>query len=579
MKLSTISILGDLNEAQKEVVKRTEGHILVLAGPGSGKTLTIVRRIAYLMHQGVSPENILAVTFTNRAAREMKERLRSLLGNVTHKAFVGTLHLLGLRIIRENVLGEWLVINREEQMNLLGPIVKGTGRRAADVLDRISYAKSVCVDPHEETKRVFDEYHAALSAQNAVDFDDLILKPIELLGDPELGRKYRKRFKHIIVDEYQDINPSQYKLLMLLTRESSSMCAVGDPDQAIYGFRGADVGNFMNFRKDFHGATEVALCLNHRSSGNIVRASGMMIKKNAKRIDKAVCAIKEDGSRIVVASVPDMEAERAFIVGEIESRVGGLSHYSLLSINSGNALIGSSFCFSDFAVIYRTNGQAESIEEGLSGAGIPCRVLGRGRMGSGAGSRDVISSLKKYAGTKENTIHLGETKAIDFLESFSKNNLLGRDEAGQLFDQIRLMIGLGWAEARASDILDELNLLTPSDDYDPRADAVTLMTLHMAKGLEFRAVFICGVEDGLIPYRLGKKPDDVEEERRLLYVGMTRARDELFLIHKRRSCLYGRRMEVSPSPFLSEIPESSIQRITIPDKPVKPQRKEQMKLF
>jgi superfamily I DNA/RNA helicase len=509
----------------------------------------------------------------------MRERLRALLGVTACRVFVGTLHLLGLRIIRDNASNGFTVYNREEQTNLLGPLVRGTGWKVADIADRISYTKSLAHDPEDDIKLIYNEYQAGLSALRALDFDDLILRPIELLNNPDLGTRYREQIQHIIVDEYQDINPAQYRLLKLISGEKTNMCAVGDPDQAIYGFRGADVGNFLNFQNDFAGATEISLGMNYRSSGNIVRSSGIMISNNTKRIDKSTCPAKGDGPLVVVTCVPDEKAAGDYIVREIESRMGGLSHYRLSRMNAGNGFSGSSLGFSDFAVLFRTNNQSETIEEGLAEAGIPCRVLGKGHAGDGVRSRNTVFSLQQYASSKENSIRLCEMKAVDIIESFLQDHSLGKDDAAQLTNQITLMIGYGWINARARDLVDELNILTPADDYDPRADAVALMTLHMAKGLEFRVVFICGVEDGLIPYRSSKRSENLEEERRLLYVGMTRARDELFLIHRHSSYFYGRRTDMFPSPFLSEIPEANISKITIPAKPQKSQRKQQMKLF
>jgi superfamily I DNA/RNA helicase len=539
----------------------------------------MVRRIAFLVSQGASPENIVAVTFTNRAAREMRERLHAFLGIATQKVFVGTLHLLGLRMIQEITANEWVVFDRKEQENVLKSLIEGSDWKAADLAEKISYAKNLVEEPQDdEIKTILNEYQRILSARKALDFDDLILKPAQLLGDRGWRKKYSERFQHIIVDEYQDINPAQHRLLRLLVGERTNICAVGDPDQAIYAFRGADVSNFIYFGRNFSGTTEVGLELNYRSSGNIVRSSGMMIANNRKRIQKEIRAVKREGSQIVVVSVPDEMAEGEFIVQEIESRVGGLSHYRLENIRNEDEFLDRSFCFSDFAVVFRTNKQAEAIEERLSEAGIPCRVLGRGIMGGRARLHNIISSLQHYADTAENRTNLSGMRAIDFIQSFSVP-AFGDDEATQLSNHIKLIFGDGWAETTAQDLIDVLNIMTPADDFDPRADVVTLMTLHMAKGLEFRVVFVSGVEDGLIPYRAGKRLADAEEERRLLYVGMTRARDELFLIHKRRGYLYGKVLDRSPSPFLSEIPEACIHKILIPDKSKRSQRKRQMKLL
>lgn len=579
MTLSTVSKTEGLNERQIDVVKRTTGPLLVVAGPGSGKTLAIIRRIAGLIRQGVTPESILAVTFTNRAAREMRERLFTLLGATSYKVFVGTLHLLGLRIIRENTTNGFVVFNREEQVGFLKSLLQVSKAKATDIADEISHIKSLAIDPASEMKETFEQYQTMMMANKALDFDDLILKPIPMLANSSQLKKYRDRFHHIIIDEYQDINPAQYRLLRLLVGSKTAICAVGDPDQAIYAFRGADVENFLNFRKDFVGATEVTLNLNYRSSGNIVRSSAKMIMHNKKRIEKELLAVKSDGPMIVVASVSDEAAEGEFIVHEIESRLGGLSHYRLQNQINEKDYPNASYCFSDFAVIFRTNSQARAIEERLAESGIPCRLVGRGNTGSGAKTYDMASSLRQFSSSIENRSQLFETKATEFLEYFARNCQIDSDQIKDFINHIKLIFGDAWSETMAGDIVNELNLLAPSDDFDRRAEAVALMTLHMAKGLEFKVIFISGVENGLIPYRKGNDPVDLEEERRLFYVGMTRAKDELFLLNKRTGFIYGKKTIRSPSPFLSDIPEAYIQKISLPDRGKKPYRKQQMKLF
>lgn len=579
MTLSTVSKTEGLNERQIDVVKRTTGPLLVVAGPGSGKTLAIIRRIAGLIQQGVTPESILAVTFTNRAAREMRERLFGLLGATSYKVFVGTLHLLGLRIIRENTTNGFVVFNREEQVGLLQSLLQVSKAKATDIADEISHIKGLALDPSSELKEIFEQYQTTMMANKALDFDELILKPIRMLDNSSQLKKYSDSFHHIIIDEYQDINPAQYRLLRLLVGDKTTICAVGDPDQAIYAFRGADVENFLNFRKDFVGATEVTLNLNYRSSGNIVRSSAKMIMHNKKRIEKELLAVKSDGPMIVVASVSDEESEGEFIVHEIESRLGGLSHYRLQNQINEKDYPNASYCFSDFAVIFRTNSQARAIEERLAESGIPCRLVGRGNTGSGAKTYDMASSLRRFSSSIENRSQLFETKATEFLEYFARNCQIDSDQIKDFINHIKLIFGDAWSETMAGDIVNELNLLAPSDDFDRRAEAVALMTLHMAKGLEFKVIFISGVEDGLIPYRKGNGPVDLEEERRLFYVGMTRAKDELFLLNKRTGFIYGKKTTRSPSPFLSDIPEAYIQKISLPDRGKKPYRKQQMKLF
>ena len=540
-------IFNGLNDAQKQAVTTTLGPVLVVAGPGTGKTLTIVRRIAHLIHQGVKPENILAVTFTNRAAREMKERVTALLGDACRGIFIGTFHLLGLRIISDHRTDDFTIVNREEQIELLKELVKGPKKKARQVCERISRIKNfleAAENPLEaddggsrEFNDIFKSYHAALKHRNAVDFDDLVKTPIELLEDNDKAQIYKERFQYIIVDEYQDINPAQYRLLRLLLNSSSNLCAVGDSDQAIYAFRGADIGNFLNFERDFPQAVRITLSNNYRSTGTIAKASDSVIRHNRKRIDKTLSATRAQGDSITVLSLPDDRAEGELIIREIEARMGGTSHDQMRRNEAVRDYADCSCRFSDFAVIFRTNAQAKTLEEAFSASGIPYQVIGR----------------KSGVKTRE----LDETTA--FLRSLINP---GED-----------------AEPRESGGR-EAKLLTSADYFDPRADAVALMTMHMAKGLEFPVVFMAGCEDGLVPCTIMKDGVDIEEERRLFYVGMTRAKDVLFLLHARNRFLYGQRLPALPAPFLAELPDSLVERRVMQAKEKKEKAKDrQMGLF
>ncbi len=543
----------------------TNGPLLIVAGPGTGKTLTIVRRIAYLIHQGARPESILAVTFTNRAAREMRERSQALLGDDAGKIFIGTFHLLGLRIIRDSRGDEFVIFDRDEQVELLKSLMKDSAKKAQQMVERISRIKNFLVSENPpaspfskggltefppltkggeggfggEIKGIYKAYQSALKQRNAFDFDDLIVTPIELLQNSDLARTYQDRFKYIIVDEYQDINPAQYRLLRLLAGPAGNVCAVGDPDQAIYAFRGADLENFLNFEKDFPGAARITLARNYRSAATVLNAADTVIKNNQKRITKELVPTREKGPQISLLSVPDERAEGAFIVQEIEHRMGGTSHYQQYA-NGARRSPERSFRFSDFAVIYRTNAQAKALEETFSASGIPYQVIGRRSS----------AQTKEIEGT------------IAYLRSLVQpGNAAGPAPAGA-------------ADAR------EAKLLTAADFFDPRADAVALMTLHMAKGLEFPVVFITGCEEGLIPCTIMKDGVDIEEERRLFYVGMTRAKDELFLVHSRRRFLYGQQLTPPPSPFLGEIPGKFIGVSILPDRVKKEKQQEkQLGLF
>jgi DNA helicase-2/ATP-dependent DNA helicase PcrA len=529
--MTSSDICHKLNESQKKAVMTSEGPLLIVAGPGTGKTLTIVHRIAYLISQGVSPENILSVTFTNRAAKEMFERADGLLEGKADKIFIGTFHFLGLKIIRDVLTDSFVIYNRDDQIILLKSLLGVSANKAHEMADRLSRIKSLMDDADDGMKGIYESYQSALMKNSAFDFDDLILKPIEMFNSSDLLEKYRSKFKYIIVDEYQDINQAQYRLLKLLADNKGNICAVGDSDQAIYAFRGADVENFLNFERDFKDTKVIHLTHNYRSTGVIVNASGMMIKNNLKRINKELYPTKEKGKHIAVISVPDDKAEGETIIKEIEEQIGGTSHYQMHT-GAVKDFSDRSYGFSDFAVIFRTNAQARAIEEAFITSGIPYQVIGGSRLLKREETNDI---------REDNSAVLENTAVADFIN--------------------------------------ELKLLTPADAFDPRADAVTLMTLHMAKGLEFKIVFVAGVEDGLIPYTLNKDAADIEEERRLFYVGMTRAMDGLFLIHARNRFLYGQRLAQAPSPFLKEIPEEFIEKRFVPDRIKKQKKDDQIGLF
>ncbi len=510
-----------LNESQREAVT-IDGPLLIIAGPGTGKTLTIVHKIAYLIHQGFPPEKILAVTFTNRAAREMQVRTATMIGCDAAKIFIGTFHLLGLRIIKDNNADDFVIYSRDEQVELLKSLVKSI-KKARQMTERISRIKNFLEDADQEVQETYIAYQAALKQRNALDIDDLIRVPVELLQNNEIAQKCRERFKCVIVDEYQDINPAQYHLLRRLTGSSGNVCVVGDADQAIYAFRGADIKNFLNFEKDFPCATRIALSENYRSSGILVNAADSLIRHNERRIDKKLVPRRERGVQVAIHSVSDEYAEGAAIIQEIEERMGGTSHYQMARNSSGRGDLERSFRFSDFAVIFRTHAQAKALEEVFSASGIPYQMIGRR---SSAQAKEIGETLVYL----QSLIHPGDTT------------------------------GSGRSDAL------EAKLLTAADLFDPRADTVTLTTLHMAKGLEFPIVFITGCEDGLLPCTIVKDGMDIEEERRLFYVGMTRAKDELHLIHARNRFLYGRRLAPSLSPFIGEISKEFISSVSVQDR-------------
>jgi len=644
----------------------TEGPVLIVAGPGTGKTFTIVHRIAYLIQQGVRPENIVAVTFTNRAAKEMKERTEALLGSQSSHVFIGTFHFLGIRIISEYSADNFIIYNRNEQIRLIKTFLKDSdlreiskkGRNSSFALiaEKISRFKNFLDDLDDGMKGIYERYQSALRKNSALDFDDLILKPIEIFGNRAVLEKYRDVFRYIMVDEYQDINPAQYTLLMLLANSKGNICAIGDSDQAIYAFRGADVGNFLNFEKDFKDAKKITLKENYRSTGTILNASSFMIKNNLKRIDKELISTRQKGAPVNVVSVPDERSEGEFIVREIEERIGGTSHYQLMSRQreTSQSLHESSCGFSDFAVLFRTNAQSSAIEESFIKSGIPYQIIGEKHALKRREITDTLSYLKvisnpadnvnleriatlspkgineatilnisRYA--EENGLSLYEAmKTYNPLSShfskggkgeFSKEGIrefismlerfmdlkhrLPFDEFVKVLlkesglreyykdreDNLMFLENLAYVyrdieqTEALTRFINELSLFTPADAYDPKADAVTLMTLHMAKGLEFKVVFIAGVEEGLIPYTIKKDAVDLEEERRLFYAGMTRAQDEIFLISARNRFFYGQKLDQSPSSFLNEIPEELVKSGVIQRKIKKDKETDQMGLF
>lgn len=527
------TISQHLDSGQLRAVLSDSRHILAAAAPGSGKTRVLAYRFARLLEKGVPPSDILAVTFTNRAAREMKERIASLASIEPKELNVGTFHGFCLKLLKKE-LPAFTLSGRDESEYLL----KELGfKDAGKLLDRISSYKNGCGGLDENISEAFSAYEKALKERSALDLDDLMVKALEVLE-----RKNENLFSHVMVDEFQDINPVQGSIIAALAHDCVSLLAIGDPDQAIYAFRGSNVKSFLDFEKDYPDAEVVTLAKNYRSSGKIVAASQKLIENNKERFNKNSIAIRHGGG-IELIECGDERAEAEFIIKEIERMMGGLS--SLTVKDSDDAR------FSDFAVLYRTNRQAEALADAFERSPLPFNVI----TPPGAGFGDFIRRLKNLT--------LKDTPLSELVRAEGK--CAGLDE--NLLD-IFLSVAEGF-EGTMAEYIEEMVLSKPVDNYDVKADKVSLMTLHASKGLEFRTVFITGVEDGLIPFSFPERETDIEEERRLFYVGLTRAKETLYLLTSKKRKIWGEAREMKPSPFLRELPDKLVSKRGFEKKPVK----------
>nr|WP_232533916.1 UvrD-helicase domain-containing protein [Plantactinospora sp. KBS50] len=540
-------LLDRLDAMQRVAASAPGGPMLIVAGPGTGKTRTLTHRIAYLCAElNVFPERCLAITFTRRAAEELRARLDGLLGPVAEDVTVATFHSLGLRILRENAAAAGLP----------------AGFRIADDAERVELRAEAGEDPAAYVK--------LLRARDLVDLDELVELPVRLLADdPELVRQYRRRWSWVFVDEYQDVDATQYELLRLLSPADGNLCAIGDPDQAIYSFRGADVGYFLRFSQDFTDARLVRLTRNYRSSAPILAAAVQAIAPTSlvrgRRLDPARLDPEAPlVGRYPAASVAD---EADFVVRTIDELVGGLSHRSL---DSGrvDGRIGhpGSVSFADIAVLYRTDAQAAPVIDALHRAGVPVQKRSHNRLRNRAGVAAIAAELRNDGGPGGALVdrlrHAGRVLAERFATPML--DAAGGTGPEDIWSAVELLTPLA---VRCGDdlpaLLTALATGAEVDALDPRAEAVTLLTLHAAKGLEFPVVFLVGCEDGLLPLRLpGSTPgeDEVAEERRLFFVGMTRAQDRLYLSSVRRRTRHGRERECEPTPFLAAIDPGLFER-------------------
>lgn len=629
-----MDILDGLNAAQAEAVQTTSGPLLILAGAGSGKTKTLTHRIAYLIsHEAIWPNEILAVTFTNKAAKEMRERLGLLLGqdssNRSFMPWMGTFHGICVRMLRIEgeaigIARNFVIYDEDDRRGLIKQAMKKLSIsekeiKASSVSGAISTAKNEMKDPDEfaagsnypyqkNIAKIYTAYEAMRKTAGALDFDDLLLEVVRLFKEvPEIRTKWRTMFKHIMIDEYQDTNAAQYAIVKSLVNDNQNICVVGDDWQSIYSWRGADFTNILNFERDFKGAKVVKLEQNYRSTGNILDAASNVITKNVQRTDKKLWTAEGPGAPVQVHAVYD-EAEEANIVAERISAQVAMKARG----------------YGDFAVLYRTNAQSYTLERAFLRFRVPYQIVGGVRFYDRKEIKDVIAYLRLIYQPNDRmsfsrivnvpTRGVGETSLEHFLTWQSATGMdiisslvnvdqtstvtarakqalvtLGEklrsvqvllDTAGpsEIIEKLITIIGykdyildgtpqaedreanigalLSDAQSFASlpDFLEEVALMS-SADTDSHGQKVTLMTLHAAKGLEFPVVFIVGMEEGIIPharvYEAG--PAELEEERRLAYVGMTRAREELHLTYAQSRLQFGQRGYNAMSRFISDM--------------------------
>ena len=611
-----------LNEQQLEAVKHIDGPCLVIAGAGSGKTKVLTTRIAYLLEQGISDTNILAITFTNKAAKEMRERLNVLVPN--NHVFVGTFHSFGLKIIRENVdkLGmnkNFTILDSDDVLSLIKKIMKEKNIDVKEVSpyfvrNKISFIKNEFLSDAEIDKffntpvekkviEIYHDYDRMLKKNNSVDFDDLLKLPVELFKkDSEVLEHYQEHYKYILIDEYQDTNEVQYKLSRMLASKYKNIFVVGDPSQSIYGFRGANFRNILDFEKNFKGTKVVKLEQNYRSTKNILDAANSVIKNNKERKDLDLYSTLGDGCKLKYMRSYDEKHEIALIVDEIKK------------------LLNEGYTYQDIAIFYRTNAQSRNVEEVLLKHSFPYKVVGSyyfynrkeikdllcylrliNNTNDDVSLRRVINTPKRKIGNKsiedlEKRADDAGTSMFDAIESGKelefKNIILELQNDAlnlsltELIDDVLEKSGLkkeleneksldselrlenlmefksitASYEARTgsvnlNDFLEEISLIADISEHQDDDNVITLMTLHSAKGLEFPVVFIIGMEEGIFPHQNAFLEGDsgIEEERRLCYVGFTRAKERLYLTNAKKRMLYGKTNTNAPSRFISEI--------------------------
>lgn len=617
-----------LNNEQKKAATFKDGPCLVIAGAGSGKTKVLTTRIANLIENGVKPYNILAITFTNKAAGEMRERVNNIIN--AHDAFIGTFHSFGLKIIRENsalfnLTSAFTLIDTEDQTSIIKKIMKDINITdkmisPAFIKSKISFIKNNMLSDSEIANflisenekiavKIYYEYEKILKRNNTLDFDDLLKKPVELFNsNKEVLEKYQDKFKYILIDEYQDTNEVQYKLVKLLSKKYLNLFVVGDPSQSIYAFRGANYQNILNFEKDFKGCTVIKLPQNYRSTQTILDAANEVISHNKQRKDLDLFSDLGQGVKIKYIRTFNDSMENKRVVDEIQK------------------LYEEGYSRKDMAIFYRTNAQSRSIEDALVKANIPYKVFGSFYFYKRKEIKDLLAYLKLIANPsddvslervinepkrkigdktienlreKARSLNISMFEAIDSGKELEFKNLIlnlieiSKDTSitglidktlelskmketyendKSLESNIRLENLMEFrsvsetyeketGNVNLSDFLMEVSLVSDAAEYSEDTDAVTLMTVHSAKGLEFKVVFIIGLEENIMPISKALYDDEeLEEERRLMYVAITRAKEKLYLLNAGRRMLYGNMQMNPPSRFISEISDNLLDK-------------------
>lgn len=635
-------LLDALNDVQRKAAAHIAGPMLVLAGAGSGKTRVLTYRVANLIRHGVYPGRILAVTFTNKAAGEMRERIEHLVGPPAKMLWMGTFHAISARMLRQDggsigVPRDFVVFDDSDQMTLMREVLTRLGvnsetYKPRQVLSALSRWKEELIDPEQATARavtasdqtiarVYREYQRRLRENHALDFDDLIVSAVHLLEPgSELGDLYRRRFEHVLIDEYQDVNRSQYEFVTRLASGHRNLCVVGDDDQSVYGWRGADVGFILAFEEDYPDARILKLEQNYRSTQLILDAAHAIVSKNSGRRDKRLWTENPQGQPLVLLTAEDETDEARFIAQTVEGQVDGVT-----------------VRYRDFACLYRTNAQSRVLEDVFRRRRIPYRLIGSVRFYDRKEIKDILCYLRLIFNPADSlalkrvlnapTRGVGE-KSIERLEAFAAAERISLFEAmararevdglipkarSAVLDLVRvvgvvadykeklnvtalvqeLLDRTGYRQAlqeentlesrdRVANVdefinvtrefddqvgegldrfIEQMALMSDVDTLKADADAAIMMTLHAAKGLEFPQVFLCGMEEDIFPHsRARDNPSEMEEERRLCYVGITRAQRQLYLLHARRRTVFGLQRWQMASRFLREIPEHCFDR-------------------